>query len=194
MTQAYPLHWPQHWPRTQRQQSSRFQTTVSKALNNVTDALRMFAQDSGKKLDNVVISSNYCLGDSNPLDCAVAVYFAWDGINTCIAVDRYNKIQCNLQAIYHCIEAERVKLRHGGLNLVRAAFRGYAALPPPNAAPSEEWWTVLGVPRNATDAQLRKAYKTAATKTHPDKGGSDAAFQRVHEAYVQGQKERIMGE
>lgn len=32
-------------------------------------------------------------------------------------------------------------------------------------------YEVLGVPRNATDAQIRKAYLVKAKQMHPDKGG-----------------------
>ncbi len=33
-------------------------------------------------------------------------------------------------------------------------------------------YEVLGVPRNATDAQIRKAYLVKAKQMHPDKGGN----------------------
>lgn len=174
MTQAYPLTWPDSWPRTKTPGKSQFKTSISAALNNVQDSLRRFGSDSGKKIEAVVISSNVTLGDQKPADCGVAVYFTWDGISTCIAVDRYAKVEENLQAIHHCIEAERTKLRHGGLNIVRAAFRGYAALPPPSSASSRPWWQVLDVQPTAPLALCERAYKNAAKLYHPDNANGDA--------------------
>jgi hypothetical protein len=86
------------------------------------------------------------------------------------------------KAIHHVIEAERTKLRHGGLNLVRAAFRGYAALPPPSK-PMDRPWEVLGVQPNATVEQIEAAYRQKARKAHPDApGGSGEAMQVLNVA------------
>src|SRR4051812_44698555 len=123
--QAFPLHWPESWPRTQKPAKSQFKTTLVAAIKNVQESLRRFGDDSDSAVRNILVSTNVSLMDQNPKDAGVAVYFTWDGISTCIAVDRYQRIEENLQAIHHVIEAERTKLRHGGLNLVRAAFRGY---------------------------------------------------------------------
>jgi curved DNA-binding protein CbpA len=44
--------------------------------------------------------------------------------------------------------------------------------------------TILGVGTNATPADIKKAYRKASLKTHPDvKGGSKEAFNEVNEAY-----------
>lgn len=40
----------------------------------------------------------------------------------------------------------------------------------------------LGVAADATEAQIRAAYRKKATKTHPDKGGSGEAFARTTKA------------
>ena len=45
-------------------------------------------------------------------------------------------------------------------------------------------YTLLGVPVDATDKQLKRAYRLMSLKYHPDRsGGSTAAFQRVATAY-----------
>lgn len=186
MTQAYPLTWPPEWPRTSRPGTSKFNTSISGALKNVQKSVSMFATDSGFKVDGVVISSNVTLGEQRPKDAGVAIYFTWDGINTCIAVDRYVKVEDNLQAIHHCIEAERTKLRHGGLNLVRAAFRGYAALPPPGA--TKPWREVLG--NCKTLVEVNVAYKRLANIHHPDKdGGSHGVMADLNAAKDAARKE-----
>lgn len=43
---------------------------------------------------------------------------------------------------------------------------------------------VLGVSSEATDDEIRAAYKRAAMKHHPDRGGSPEAFQAVQDAYA----------
>ncbi|MPZ24487.1 MAG: hypothetical protein GEU28_13360 [Dehalococcoidia bacterium] len=141
MTEAYPLHWPHGFPRTPRTTRSQFRTGLDGAMRNVTNALRSFAKDSGKDIVNLLVSSNVTLMMMEPKDGAVAVYFTWDDIDCCIAVDRYPTPADNLQAIMHIIEAERVKLRHGGLNTVRAGFRGFAALPPPKGKDGQRYQT-----------------------------------------------------
>ena len=181
MTQAYPLSWPESWTRTTSPAKSQFKTTLHAAIDNVQGSLKRFAADSGRKVENILVSSNVSLMERNPKDAGVAVYFTWDGISTCIAVDRYQKIEENLQAIHHVIEAERTKLRHGGLNLVRAAFRGYAALPPPSASTSKPW-EVLGVKQGATAEEIEAAYREKAKKAHPDAGGSNEQMAQVNAA------------
>lgn len=184
---AYPLAWPPGFPVTERPQTSKFSTTLFQALENVQEALRKFASDSGKKVSDVIISSNYSLSESKPRKAGVAVYFTWDGDQTCIPVDRYQLVEDNLQAIYHCIEAERTKLRHGGINLVKAAFRGYAALPNPEA--KVNWREFFGYPEGRDLQEVKKLYQRAASVNHPDKGGNAEQFHQVQVAWEAAQRE-----
>lgn len=181
MTAAYPLSWPEGFPRSQRRETGRFKTTLSAALTNVRDSLRLFAGDSGKRVENVVLSSNVSLGMEKPTDPGVAVWFVWDGEQRCIPVDRYDTPAANLQAIHHVLEARRVELRHGTLALVRATFRGFtAALPAPGRKP---WHQVLGVRPSATKVEVDGAYKRLARERHPDvAGGSDALMAELNAA------------
>ncbi len=192
MTQAYPLIWPIGLPRTKGYLTSRFKTSLPGAVRNVTEELRRFGADSGKKVESVVVSANVTLMNDRPSDPGVACYFTWDRIQCCIAVDRYHWPEENLQAISLIIEAERTKLRHGGLNIVRAAFRGYASLPPPvgaDGALAAPWWDVLEIPEGSTLAIAKTAYLEKVKKTHPDRGGDAAAFNRVVDAYRQAQEQ-----
>lgn len=44
-------------------------------------------------------------------------------------------------------------------------------------------YTVLGITRLATDAEIHAAYRDAVRRTHPDAGGSAQAFEAVQEAF-----------
>ena len=44
-------------------------------------------------------------------------------------------------------------------------------------------YSTLGVSKDATSEEIKKAYRKLASKHHPDKGGNTATFQRLQEAY-----------
>jgi hypothetical protein len=186
---AFPLTWPATMPRTKSPVKSQFRTSLNGALSNVSDSLFSFSRDSGKKIDGLVISSNVTLGEQKPADPGVAVWFTWDGLSVCIAVDRYPKVEDNLQAIHHVIEARRTELRHGGLHIVRATFTGFTALPPPGA--KRPWREVLGLVGETTPTvdQVNHHFKIKAKSAHPDAGGSDAAMAELNAAKAAALKE-----
>lgn len=181
---AYPLAWPQQFPRAKYRETGKFKTALPNAIKNVQASLRGFSSDSGKKLEGLVISSNVTLGSDQPSDPGVAVWFVWDGMQVCIPVDRYYSVASNLQAIHHILEARRVELRHGTLALVRATFSGFLSLPAPSA--QKAWWEVLGVPKNATKEAIQQAYRRLASEAHPDKGGSAERMAEVNKARDEG--------
>lgn len=182
MTKAYPLAWPELFPRSQRRTSSQFKTGLSGALKNVRGALDAFGRDSGKKVEEVVISSNVSLGEERPKDPGVAVWFRWDGLQVCIPVDRYEKPEDNLQAIYHVLEARRTELRHGTLAIVRATMTGFAALPPPPG--KRGWREILGLPPGPHSAHdVVEMHRRLSVVRHPDKpGGSNEAMAELNAA------------
>ncbi len=181
--QAYPLAWPDHIPRSANFERSKFKTTLPQALKNVRDSLQRFGNDSGKDLNNIVLSSNVTLGMEKPRDPGIAAWFVWDGESVCIPVDRYESAEANLQAIHHIIEARRTELRHGTLHLIKATMKGFKALPPPAGKKARRPWTeVLQLNVNATKEQVEASYRLAAKKAHPDNSGSSEAMHELNEA------------
>jgi len=47
----------------------------------------------------------------------------------------------------------------------------------------DDLYSILGVPRNADDAEIRKSYRKLCLTAHPDKGGSAEEFQKIQMAY-----------
>lgn len=189
MTTAYPLSWPEGFPRSKVREAGKFKTGLSAALENVRSSLRLFGSDSGKAVSNVILSSNVTLGAARPADPGVAAWFLWDGEQRCIPVDRYQSVEANLQAIHHIMEARRVEMRHGTLALVRASFKGFTpALPAPGRRP---WRQVMEFGDGCvTKGDVESRFKALSRQRHPDMpGGSDALMAELNAARAEAQKE-----
>jgi molecular chaperone DnaJ len=48
----------------------------------------------------------------------------------------------------------------------------------------KDYYAALGVSKDATAAEIKKAYRTLARDLHPDKGGDEKRFKEVSEAYA----------
>ena len=48
----------------------------------------------------------------------------------------------------------------------------------------KNYYDTLGVPEDASDEQIKKAFKDIAKKEHPDRGGNEAVFKEANEAYL----------
>lgn len=46
-----------------------------------------------------------------------------------------------------------------------------------------DYYQVLGVSKNASEEEIKKAYRKLAHKYHPDKGGDEKRFKEINEAY-----------
>lgn len=46
-----------------------------------------------------------------------------------------------------------------------------------------DYYATLGVPKNASQEEIKSAYRKLAAKHHPDRGGNTASFQKIQEAY-----------
>ena len=53
----------------------------------------------------------------------------------------------------------------------------------PRKSNNTRYYDVLGVTKNASQDELKKAYKKAAIKNHPDKGGDPEKFKELAQAY-----------
>lgn len=182
----FPLQWPEGLPRHRgAREKGAFRTTLPAALDNARKSLAAFGRDTGRaiKPDSVVFSSNVGgLDQKAPADPGIALWFEWDGAIRCIAVDRYSTPAANLQAIHHIIEADRTKLRHGSLAIIRAAYKGFISLPAPGR--KRPWQEVFGFSGERYGAHAVEAkYRELAKARHPDApGGSHEAMAELNRA------------
>ncbi len=58
------------------------------------------------------------------------------------------------------------------------------SLPGMARRPTPDPYVVLGLPRGASDDEIRSAYRNAMKAAHPDRGGDPEAAARVNEAYA----------
>lgn len=175
---AYPLQWPKGWPKTEankRESGIRFKNvTVSGALKGLYEEVRRLG---GK---NVVLSSNYTLGNTNPKDPAVVAYFDYEGKQVAMPCDRWNRIEANVRAIALTIEAMRGMERWGAKHMIRAMFSGFTAL---NEKTGPSCWDILGLePHSQTEHSVQSAYRSKLREAHPDTGGNADAFRQLTEA------------
>ncbi len=50
-------------------------------------------------------------------------------------------------------------------------------------APTQNYYDILGVKKNASEDEIKKAFRRLARKHHPDAGGSEEKFKEINEAY-----------
>lgn len=190
---AFPLSWPEGWPRTERHKirESNFKRSHQFAARlHSMDEVRREVANEVERLGarDAILSTNVKLrldglpysNQAQPNDRGAAVYFTIKGKPVSLACDRWNRVEDNIWAIVKHIESLRGQDRWGVGN-IEQAFRGYMALP--ERAGGSAWHETLGVAINASEEQVRDAYRLLVKKHHPDTGGDTELFRRVQEAW-----------
>jgi hypothetical protein len=183
MIEAYPLTWPEGWPRrpSHQRSPSRYEVTFLKARDHLARQLEL----AGAR--NVVISTNVPLRrDGLPLanmrepeDSGVAIY--WDDRKRrprVIACDSWRTVRENLRAVGLTVEALRTIERTGATELLERAYSGFARLPE-----AADCWSILGIPKGSPANVVTDRYRELARQHHPDHGGDNATMARINAAY-----------
>ena len=188
----YPLAWPQGRPRTSYRTSSKFKVALfARVRDELLNQLKLMRATS------IVLSANLKLRQdglplaqqAQPADPGVAVYFRYKDREVCFACDRWTKVEDNMQAIRHTIEALRGIARWGTGNMVDAAFSGFAQLPAATVT-QRKWWDVFGVGRTMTTEFVHNKYRELVLQHHPDRGGDPDAMVELNAAWAEFKKER----
>lgn len=192
--QAYPLEWPEGWPRTEGRwrQSARYQVSFARARDDLLHELELLDQTNEWA---AVLSTNVALRRDNlpyanqkgPEDCGVAVYFMRNGKPHVMACDVWDKVKDNLRAIGLSIAALRAMERAGASGILDRAYSGFEALPAPGRKRS--WREVLECLSENDIEAVRRHYKRLVQRYHPDKGDGDhAKFQEIQQAWKEAQE------
>lgn len=190
MIEAYPLNWPEYKKRTSYRESSRFRIG---SFAIVRDELFRELELLGAK--SVVLSTNIQLRKDGlpyasfktPSDPGAAVYFQYKKKSMCFACDRWAKIEENIQAIRHTINALRGIARWGSGDMLEAAFTGFQAIEGPGKM---GWRTVLGLGSGATLEDAARARNNLMRSHHPDVAGGDSEkASQINAAYEEARKE-----
>ena len=113
-------------------------------------------------------------------DPSVVVRFSKDGEDMAGGCDKWDNPRDNAQDLYHYLHETRMQEQRGTVTAeseyrkLRLPAAGEAADPPPHI--------VLGVDPDASEGEVREAYRERAKETHADLGGSDEEFKRVKRA------------
>ena len=117
----------------------------------------------------------------------VVVYFQLDSASQVFACDKWSRVEDNMRAIGLTIQALRGIERWGSGEMMRRAFSGFKALPPP---PGEETWrSVFGLGDDATLDDVDEKFATLALQFHPDLGGDPGEMVRINLARAIATKE-----
>lgn len=198
MIEAYPLSWPDGWPRrkSHARNPSKYKTTFLKARDELVREL------GAGRARHVVVSTNVPLRrDGLPLanmrepeDPGVAVY--WDdkqGKARVIACDAWRTVRENLRAVGLAYASLRQIERTGASELLERAFQGFARLP--EAKDDRDCWSILGEDLRPQQSdwtpmpRVIERYRELARLHHPDHGGSTAKMAEINRAYQEAIKE-----
>jgi hypothetical protein len=195
MIEAYPLRWPDGWPRTNpmaRESDSRFggsgKITVGRARDRLMDELRRLGATEIVVSSNVPVRPDGLLyADNKRLDDpGIAVYFKFKRKRMVMARDGFISVAGNLRSLGLAIDGMRQLDRHGGRFMLERAFEGFLAIAPPNWR--KPWREVFGIKAD-WHGDITALYREKARIRHPDAGGSDTLMAELNLAFEEARQE-----
>lgn len=187
------LDWPDAFPRTPEEDREvypgGFRVSRGTAFSNVLEELRRWdgvtdiQLDSGAEHQKKNPNKPYARASFD--DPGVVIRFNKDGEDMAAACDRWNNPRDNAQDLYHYLHETRLQEQRGTVT----AQEEYRKLRLPSgdgdvgAVDAATAYTLLGVDSDASEDEIRSAYREKLKTAHPDTGGSNAALERVRDAY-----------
>jgi len=185
---AGEIDWPPAFERTSaadRRRTSKFSKTFHQSVEAIetqldrlgVDDWRLSTAAPHRKKDGMPYAN------ASPDDPSVVVRWTMDGAQYAVACDHYSDWRDNARAIGLYIEEKR-KMSERPVTTGQSEF-ATARLPSGEgeataAAPPAH--RVLGVDSDASEREVRDAYRERLKEVHPDHGGTPAEFKRVKNA------------
>lgn len=195
---AFPLEWPagkkrEPWNR----KPSRFKDlSFAKTRDDLLRACKRLGACDVTLSTNVPLRKDGLplAGVRAPSDPGVAIYFRlhkWVkgreiGRDYAIACDQYRKVEENMRALVHTLDAMATINRHGSSDLLEQAMSGFAALPP---AATEGWWRTLGCRRDCTFDEAKSAYRSCVKLLPHDLSADDSRMTELNLALAEAERE-----
>ena len=185
------LDWPDTFERTDPSDRESyphgFDVTRSTAFQNVLDELRRWDGVTDVQLDTDAqhqkTNPNKPYANATFDDPGVVVRFTKGGEPMAAACDAWTSPRDNAQDLYHYLNETRMMEQRGTVT----AEHEYEKLRLPSgdddvAVGKPPAHAVLGVSRDASDDEIRDAFREKLTEAHPDQGGSEEALKRLQNA------------
>ena len=106
------------------------------------------------------------------------------------SLDNLRAIGLSVEYLYRAVEVYGVEGEEFD-NLFNSVFIGIEATPDDIVlmlGHDTDWWSILGVNREAKKEEIINAFRSLAKIHHPDAGGSPEQFQKIRTAYEEGLK------
>lgn len=190
------VDWPPEFERTPPSERTSypggFRVTRAAAFDNILTELRKWDGVTDVQLDSGAEhqkrNPNKPYARASFEDPGVVVRFTKDGDPMAAACDRWDNPRDNAQDLYHYLHETRMQEQRGTVTAQSEYEK--LRLPSGDAEPAQPpAHIVLGVERDASRQDIRRAYRKRVKEVHPDRGGDVDAFQRVRQA-----KERMLEE
>ncbi|WP_232688028.1 J domain-containing protein [Halobacterium zhouii] len=193
------VDWPRGFPRTgagDRERNNSFRVSLATAFDDLeTELNRLGVDEDGYRYSfdaQQRQTDQRPYARANPDDPGFALRWKMDGAQYAVACDAYTALRDNVRAIGLYLREKR-KMEKRPVETGESEFAN-ARLPPADkdivvANSVRGAHDVLNVAPDASDDEVRAAYRERVKDAHPDNGGSDREFQRVRDA-----KEAMLGE
>ncbi|MEY7849553.1 J domain-containing protein [Natrarchaeobius sp. A-rgal3] len=182
------LEWPHEFERTpadERSRNNNFDVSLSKAFDDLEGELsRLDVDDFRYSFDaRKRKRDRRPYARANPDDPGFVLRWSMDGEQYAVACDQFSRLRDNVRTVGLYVREKR-KMEQRPVVTGESEFAN-ARLPPadeePIAAevPPHE---ILDVDPNASDSEVRRAFREKVKEAHPDNGGSTDGFQRIQSA------------
>ena len=161
----------------------------AETLQDLDTTMRLWGVQNWKATSGIQ-QSRTGLKDQSAAERKVTLTFTRNGRDVVLTMDRQARAVDNLRVLYLAVDAMRLNERRGVGEVMQEAYVQLAALPAP--AKQRSSYEILGVREDSDWEVVEAAYRAKARKTHPDSGGSAAAFREINEAYEE--IKRLRGE